>query len=112
MYIYVCVCVLSLAFFLGYVCVCIRDSIQMLVQEEGVEKPVSRREAILRDAPTSGGIQVVPSSIAERRRKGGNLRNFWYPVEFSPSLTSDKLIPFELFEDPWVLFRGPDGTPG
>lgn len=84
----------------------------MLVQEEGVEKPVSRREAILRDAPTSGGIQVVPSSIAERRRKGGNLRNFWYPVEFSPSLTSDKLIPFELFEDPWVLFRGPDGTPG
>lgn len=33
------------------------------------------------------------------------LKEFWYPAEFSSCLTKDTLIPFELFDEPWVLFR-------
>nr|BAQ35512.1 chlorophyllide a oxygenase [Palmophyllum crassum] len=51
-------------------------------------------------------------SHVSQNKKGGNLRNFWYPVEFTSNLTEDKLIPFELFDEPWVLFRGKDGLPG
>jgi chlorophyllide a oxygenase len=33
------------------------------------------------------------------------LKEFWYPAEFSSQLVLDTLIPFELFNEPWVLFR-------
>ncbi|GFR39736.1 hypothetical protein Agub_g218 [Astrephomene gubernaculifera] len=39
------------------------------------------------------------------------LRNFWYPVEFTKNLTKDKLVPLELFDEPWVLFRDERGQP-
>lgn len=39
------------------------------------------------------------------------LRNYWFPAEFSSTLTKDKLIPFELFGEPWVLFRDEKGQP-
>eukprot|EP00271_Cylindrocystis_brebissonii_P006887 TRINITY_DN1977_c0_g1_i1.p1 TRINITY_DN1977_c0_g1~~TRINITY_DN1977_c0_g1_i1.p1 ORF type:complete len:537 (-),score=81.89 TRINITY_DN1977_c0_g1_i1:1085-2695(-) len=41
-----------------------------------------------------------------------HLRNFWYPVAFASSLDESTLIPLECFEEPWVLFRGPDGQVG
>lgn len=44
--------------------------------------------------------------------KGGELRNFWYPVEFASKVKSDTLIPVELFEEDWVIFRDADGNPG
>lgn len=33
------------------------------------------------------------------------LKEFWYPAEFSSQLDSKTLVPFELFDEPWVLFR-------
>ncbi|XP_022939101.1 chlorophyllide a oxygenase, chloroplastic-like [Cucurbita moschata] len=40
------------------------------------------------------------------------LKNFWYPVAFSSDLKDDTMVPFDCFEEPWVLFRGKDGNPG
>ncbi len=42
-------------------------------------------------------------------RLASGLKNHWYAVEFSSKLQADDLIPFELFEQPWVLFRDPTG---
>jgi len=39
------------------------------------------------------------------------LKEFWYPVEFSRTLGPNTLVPVELFDDQWVLFRGKDGRP-
>jgi chlorophyllide a oxygenase len=33
------------------------------------------------------------------------LKEFWFPAEFSSQLDSKTLVPFELFDEPWVLFR-------
>ncbi|URE12784.1 chlorophyllide a oxygenase [Musa troglodytarum] len=41
-----------------------------------------------------------------------NLKNFWYPVAFSSDLKDDTMIPIDIFEEPWVVFRGKDGQPG
>ncbi|KAK4745037.1 hypothetical protein SAY87_011349 [Trapa incisa] len=41
-----------------------------------------------------------------------NLKNFWYPVAFSNDLKSETMIPIDCFEEPWVIFRGKDGSPG
>ncbi|MGB7416921.1 MAG: Rieske 2Fe-2S domain-containing protein, partial [Thermosynechococcaceae cyanobacterium] len=37
------------------------------------------------------------------------LKNYWYAVEFSSKLLSTNLISVELFDEPWVLFRNPQG---
>ncbi|GAX84141.1 hypothetical protein CEUSTIGMA_g11564.t1 [Chlamydomonas eustigma] len=39
------------------------------------------------------------------------LKMFWYPTEFTSRLGKDTLIPFELFGEPWVLFRDESGRP-
>lgn len=41
-----------------------------------------------------------------------NLKNFWYPVAFSADLKDDTMVPFDCFEEPWVIFRGKDGRAG
>lgn len=38
------------------------------------------------------------------------LKEFWYPTEFSSRLDSSTLVPFELFDEPWVLFRSVECT--
>lgn len=48
----------------------------------------------------------------EARSTGGALREFWYPVDFSSTLTDDTLVPLELFGEPWVLFRDANGVAG
>ncbi|KAL9446641.1 hypothetical protein AB3S75_014334 [Citrus x aurantiifolia] len=40
------------------------------------------------------------------------LKNFWFPVAFSTDLKDDTMVPFDCFEEPWVIFRGKDGIPG
>lgn len=40
------------------------------------------------------------------------LKNYWYAVEFSSKLQDKSLIPFELFDQPWVLFRDQNGQAG
>ncbi|XP_057860987.2 chlorophyllide a oxygenase, chloroplastic [Cryptomeria japonica] len=41
-----------------------------------------------------------------------NLKNFWYPVGFSADLKDDTMVPFDCFEEQWVMFRGKDGRAG
>eukprot|EP00897_Mesotaenium_endlicherianum_P000607 jgi/Mesen1/10547/ME000083S10057 len=51
-----------------------------------------------------------------------SLKNFWYPVAFSRDVDATTLpykvadaslqVPFDCFEEAWVLFRGADGKPG
>lgn len=41
-----------------------------------------------------------------------NLKNFWYPVAFSADLKDDTMVPFDCFEEPWVIFRGKDSRAG
>lgn len=39
------------------------------------------------------------------------LENFWYPAAFSAKLLPDTMVPIELFNETWVLFRDQDGKP-
>jgi len=39
------------------------------------------------------------------------LKEYWYPVEFSTRLTDGALISFELFGETWVLWRDIEGRP-
>lgn len=40
------------------------------------------------------------------------LKEFWYPAEFSSRLQEGVMVPFELFDEPWVLFRWGCGVLG
>ncbi|RZC94492.1 hypothetical protein C5167_026223 [Papaver somniferum] len=40
------------------------------------------------------------------------LKNFWYPMAFTADLKEDTMLPIDCFEEPWVIFRGKDGSPG
>jgi chlorophyllide a oxygenase len=72
----------------------------------------------VRDAASEGGR--VPRGVSLAKRKGlastldmeDGLRNFWYPAEFGGKLEKDTLVPFELFGEPWVLFRWAGGRAG
>lgn len=39
------------------------------------------------------------------------LKSFWYPATFSSQLQKDTPVAFELFGQPWVLFRNKSGEP-
>ena len=39
------------------------------------------------------------------------LKNFWYPAAFASQLHKDTPVSFELFGQPWVLFRNTSGEP-
>ena len=39
------------------------------------------------------------------------LKNFWYPAAFASQLQKDTPVSFELFGQPWVLFRNKSGEP-
>lgn len=66
------------------------------------EKPMTSSFTQKRRLDVSGPVAPYPSC----------LKNFWYPVAFSAHVDSSTLIPFDCFEEPWVLFRGADGKPG
>merc|ERR1712196_752889 len=42
---------------------------------------------------------------------GNELKEFWYPLEFSRTLDTDTLVPLDLFDLSWVLFRNNRGQP-
>eukprot|EP00798_Chlamydomonas_sp_ICE-L_P016142 gene16142-22298_t len=74
-------------------------------------------------ASTSTSTEATPQRLQGQRKgkKGrglkssteieGALKNFWYPAEFSSSLKKDMLVPFDLCDEPWVLFRDENGQP-
>lgn len=39
------------------------------------------------------------------------LKNFWYPAYFASKLDGKTMVPFDLFNEPWVLFRDELGRP-
>merc|ERR1719171_2303192 len=53
------------------------------------------------------GISKVSSSLSIPKE----LKEFWYPVEFSSRLDCKTLVPLELFGDFWVLWRDQVGRP-
>lgn len=54
-----------------------------------------------------------PSAIASAPSHGTlSERECWVPVAFSRDLANRTLIPIELENIPWVIFRGNDGEPG
>ena len=69
------------------------------------------------EAPAPAAARPSSGSASRKRSKGlesslnlePQLKEFWYPVEFSKNLKPDTLIPVELFGLPWVLFRDKDG---
>lgn len=40
------------------------------------------------------------------------LKNHWYPAAFSADIDDKTMVPFDSFEEAWVIFRGKDGRPG
>lgn len=65
-------------------------------------------------AVVDGGSEIGAASteamgVGRRRAE----RDYWFPVAFSSALEDKgKMLPFDLFDVPWVLFRGPNGEIG
>lgn len=68
--------------------------------------------------PPSPQQPISKAQLSKKKRVNGlkstlelepELRNFWYPVEFSAKLTPDLMVPVELFGEPWVMFRDGEG---
>jgi len=54
----------------------------------------------------------TPKMTHRRSHFNDSLMDYWYPIAFSSKLEeSDTMIPFELFGQPWVLFRDEFGNP-
>jgi chlorophyllide a oxygenase len=65
--------------------------------------------AVVNDATTrASGARGVDGA-----RRTRDARDYWFPVCFSGNLRDkDALVAFDLFNVPWVLFRGRDGEVG
>jgi chlorophyllide a oxygenase len=89
-------------------------------QETPLAAPAPAPALAARAAPAPAPPSPVPFAGAARKRSRGlsssmeaepPLKNFWYPCEFSSRLVKDTMVPFELFDEPWVLFRDESGRP-
>lgn len=66
-------------------------------------------------APAAAGSSRRPAKVAaagglaQGFELSGGLAEHWFPVEFSASLKEDVLVPLELLNDTWVLFRDAAG---
>ena len=52
---------------------------------------------------------LTPFPPHTRAQLEEELKQFWYPVEFTAKLTEGMMVPIELFGEQWVVFRGADG---
>uniref|UniRef100_A0A061RD87 Chlorophyllide a oxygenase n=1 Tax=Tetraselmis sp. GSL018 TaxID=582737 RepID=A0A061RD87_9CHLO len=89
-------------------------------------EPTLGRRDLADPARAEASASAPPRSTAEeprRRQRGGakdmlrssldieeGLKDYWFPVEFSKNVTGDKLIPFEVFNEMYVLFRDETGA--
>ena len=65
-----------------------------------------------RSAPTRQGAPTAMSrGLQSSLEIEEGLKNFWYPATFSSQLQKDTPVAFELFGQPWVLFRTKTGEP-
>ncbi|KAL4420817.1 hypothetical protein ABPG75_010473 [Micractinium tetrahymenae] len=73
-----------------------------------------------RGACGGAGPAAARQSPEQQRRRGlhsslemeEELKNHWFAVAFVSKLGKEDMVPFELFGQAWVLFRGADGRPG
>lgn len=91
---------------------------QQLEFEAG-NKLQASKEVVAAAAPSATTAPAAPTRKPRKQPrqrstnlKGGELRNFWYPVEFASKVKTDTLVPIELFEEDWVIFRDAEGNPG
>lgn len=76
----------------------------------------SRMREVLSPKSSKKGVPQVRKKRAKELLHSSldieeGLRDYWYPVEFSKNLTTNKLIPLEIFNDMFVLFRDEYGAP-
>lgn len=68
-------------------------------------------------APAAAPVDERKSALMQRRGLQSSLeleeelRNHWFAVSFASRLAPDTMVPFELFGEPWVLFRDAEGRP-
>ena len=56
---------------------------------------------------------MPPAQMEEQFLTGTNAeRAHWFPVAFAAGLDETTMIPFDLFNVPWVMFRDADGNAG
>lgn len=68
--------------------------------------------AAARSAPMQRGTPTAMSrGLQSSLEIEEGLKNFWYPATFSSQLQKDTPVAFELFGQPWVLFRTKSGEP-
>ncbi len=58
----------------------------------------------MRAPPQKRNMGLQSSMVLEDQ-----LKNFWYPVEFASRMKEDLMVPIEMFNEPWVLFRDESG---
>ena len=85
----------------------------------GARRSVAARARRARARATVGAVvddattRASGAGDAEGARRGRDARDYWFPVCFSANLRDkDALVTFDLFNVPWVLFRGRDGEVG
>jgi chlorophyllide a oxygenase len=69
-------------------------------------RPAAQRAPAAAAAAGSAASRGLASSLDLEP----GLRDHWFPVAFASKLAADTLLPFDLFDEPWVLFRGADGA--
>jgi chlorophyllide a oxygenase len=93
----------------------LKTGVNKCMELEEMERTLARLEAEVRQATGKDQIQTDKKPIV--RRKGlwtqidleSNLKEHWFPVEFSKNLAERSVLTFELFDERWVLFMGKDG---
>jgi chlorophyllide a oxygenase len=76
----------------------------------GTSRPVSSSSTGSVRQPTAPAAAAAGRARPDRGLRSSldaepALKDFWYPAEFSSKLVENMMVPFELFEEPWVLFR-------
>ncbi|KAI5058325.1 hypothetical protein GOP47_0026495 [Adiantum capillus-veneris] len=84
------------------------SSVQTRKISSSTSVPVEHQTQANVSRPSKGSLNVSGPVKAYSE----TLRNFWYPVAFSADVDDKTMVPFECFEDPWVIFRGEDGRVG
>lgn len=86
--------------------------------KEPASKPSTRFSNSTSTSTIDGSLSTAQSRVPAKRRGlhssleiEEGLKRFWYPVAFASQLKDNKPVPFELFGQPWVMFRNEQGQP-
>ena len=65
----------------------------------------------VRSRRAQAALDARRRQLASSLEPPARLREFWFPAAFSAKLAAGAALPFELFGEPWVLFRDASGAP-